>query len=247
MSEAGEGGWDIKVPQGLYHQTNDADILRTRDEFCTEGLGETSPARFSTGSVLYHIMYEGRMIHFFDHRAASVGFRSDMGALRTGITIDVTESQKNDPNFLPSSRFMVPQIETERRIPQHYQLNWFCCFKDVTSSTNERTMIAAIIPRLAVVYSIRLVIPARHQFEFGVGLTALFNSFVFDYLCRQKVQGNHITDYILRQIPFPSPSVLHQKPTWFTEIALKDWLVPRVLELSYTSWDLAPFAGDWQP
>ena len=112
LSEAGGASWDIKVPQGLYHQTNDADFLRTRDELCTEGLSEKSPVGFSTGSVQYHTMYEGRMIHFFDHGAASVGFRSDLGALRTGTTIDVSESQKNDPNFLPSSRFMVPQIDS---------------------------------------------------------------------------------------------------------------------------------------
>ena len=53
---------------------------------------------------------------------------------------------------------------------------------------------------------------------------------------RQKIGGTHLTFFILRQLPiFP--------PTAYTPADLA-FIVPRVLELTYTAWDLKPFADD---
>jgi hypothetical protein len=67
-------------------------------------------------------------------------------------------------------------------------------------------------------------------------LFASFATFAFDYIGRQKLGGINFTYFILEQLP-----VL--RPDRYTP-ALLDFIVPRVVELSYTAWDLQPFARD---
>jgi hypothetical protein len=67
-------------------------------------------------------------------------------------------------------------------------------------------------------------------------LLANMNSLVLDYAARQKVGGTHLTYGYLRQLPVLPPDR-------YTAADL-DFIVPRVLELVYTAWDMQPFARD---
>ena len=60
--------------------------------------------------------------------------------------------------------------------------------------------------------------------------------FAFDYVVRQKVGGTHLNFYLVKQLPVIPPHT-------YTP-ALLDFITPRVLELTYTAWDLQPFARD---
>jgi hypothetical protein len=80
-------------------------------------------------------------------------------------------------------------------------------------------------------------------------LLAIFSSFAFDYLVRQKVGGTHLTYTILEQLPIPELAIFGQPAMWNPStsedpLSLRDWLLPRVLELTYTAWDLEAFAAD---
>src|SRR5690606_17427137 len=65
---------------------------------------------------------------------------------------------------------------------------------------------------------------------------ANLNSFAFDFVTRRKVGGTDINHFIIHQLPVIPPHTYTQE--------LLDFIVPRVLELSYTAWDLQPFAQD---
>ncbi len=67
-------------------------------------------------------------------------------------------------------------------------------------------------------------------------LLACLDSLVLDYIARQKVGGTHLTYGYLKQFPVLPPSR-------YTEADLS-FIVPRVLELTYTAHDLAPWAAD---
>jgi hypothetical protein len=72
-------------------------------------------------------------------------------------------------------------------------------------------------------------------------LVGSLSSFVFDYVARQKVGGTNLGAYIVEQLPvLPRGSLKSKKIS--TSESLEDWLVSRVLELTYTAWDLEPFA-----
>jgi len=61
-------------------------------------------------------------------------------------------------------------------------------------------------------------------------------SLTFDYVARTKVGGTHLTYGYLKQFPVLPPSR-------YTSADL-DFIVPRVLELTYTAHDLKPWADD---
>jgi hypothetical protein len=62
------------------------------------------------------------------------------------------------------------------------------------------------------------------------------SSFVLDYVMRQKMAGTNASYFIIQQLPVPPPG--------FCREATVDWLVPYVLELTYSAWDMEPFARD---
>src|SRR5207237_2284925 len=50
---------------------------------------------------------------------------------------------------------------------------------------------------------------------------------------------------ILKQLPILPCSIHEQESLWNSnDKTIKDWLLPRVLELTYTAWDLEAFAQD---
>ena len=70
----------------------------------------------------------------------------------------------------------------------------------------------------------------------SVSILANWSSLVFDYSARQKVGGTSLTFNFLKQFPILPPS-------FYTE-ARQAFITPKVLELTYTSHALAPFARD---
>ena len=62
------------------------------------------------------------------------------------------------------------------------------------------------------------------------------DSFAFDFVVRQKAGGTHLNFYIVEQLPVHPPGQYTPE--------LLAYIVPRVLELTYTAWDLAAFADD---
>jgi len=107
--------------------------------------------------------------------------------------------------------------------------------RDIARTTDERTVIAAVIPWTAVGHALPLAI-TRESPERKATLLANLNSLVLDYIARQKIGGTHLTYGFLKQFPILPRDA-------YTEADL-DFIVPRVLELSYTAEDLRPFAED---
>lgn len=69
-------------------------------------------------------------------------------------------------------------------------------------------------------------------------------SFTLDYAARQKVSGTSLTYFVVKQLPVLPPATYKEPAPWVPEQSLVQWLLPRVLELTYTAWDLQPFARD---
>src|SRR5260370_40811093 len=50
--------------------------------------------------------------------------------------------------------------------------------------------------------------------------------------------------FILKQLPVLPPNQYTATCTWDNDVSLGEWIFPRALELTYTAWDLEPFAKD---
>jgi hypothetical protein len=178
-------------------------------------------------------LYEGKMVHHFDHRWA--GVRPD------GHFAEILNTAKTQHGLLPLPRYWVQSSQVHDRLPN--ARDWLLGFREICRSTDERSIIASVFPHSAVGDTLPLllsdVVPTK-----SVLLAACLSSFSFDYVVRQKIGGTHLNFFIFEQLPVLPPDTFDQPTSWSPELAVADWLTPRVLELTYTAWDLARFARD---
>lgn len=113
---------------------------------------------------------------------------------------------------------------------------WFLGWRDITKTANERTFLAAPIPRAGIAYTIRVLQTLSSSPCEAAGLLANFNSIVCDFITRQALGGTHLSDYITKQLPIFPPAAYSKSDFVF--------IVPRVLELTYTANDLSGWAQD---
>ncbi|MBO2834811.1 Eco57I restriction-modification methylase domain-containing protein [Pseudomonas aeruginosa] len=110
-------------------------------------------------------------------------------------------------------------------------------FRDICRATDERTVIAGMIPYSAVGNNYPLILfPIQIDAALQAALMGNLIALVFDFVARHKVGGTHLNFFIIKQLPVLTPDAYSQ-----ADLA---YIVPRVLELAYTAHDLKPFAED---
>ncbi|MCF1502232.1 N-6 DNA methylase [Afifella sp. H1R] len=183
--------------------------------------GPRGPQRFAP-------LYEAKMFHHFDHRWATY----DQG----GNARDVQLSEKRNASFEPTARYWVPEAEVTKRLrDRNWTRDWLMGWRDITNATNERTTIAAVFPKSAVGHTSPLIFLDLEP-DAIAGFLACLCSLALDFVARQSVGGTHLTFGYLKQFPILPPE--------FYTTARRGFITPRVLELTYTSHSLAPFARD---
>ncbi|MCH8312732.1 MAG: hypothetical protein IID17_07080 [Nitrospinae bacterium] len=60
-------------------------------------------------------------------------------------------------------------------------------------------------------------------------------------MARQKIQGQHLNWYIVEQLPVIPPDKFEEK---IGKVKIADFVRDEVLHLTYTAWDMEPFARD---
>jgi hypothetical protein len=106
-----------------------------------------------------------------------------------------------NPSFVADPYYWVTTEEAQTRLPKNWKRQWLIAFKDVTSSTNERTFIGTVIPRYGVGNNMPLLFPdGAMKARSMAGLVGNLSSLVFDYLVRHKVGGLHLNFFIVKQL-----------------------------------------------
>ncbi|HFS0969410.1 TPA: N-6 DNA methylase [Pseudomonas aeruginosa] len=123
------------------------------------------------------------------------------------------------------------RVMLRERCPK-YLLGW----RDICRSTDERTVIASVLPWVAVGHTMPLMFPKKGTPAQKAALLANLDSLVCDFVARQKIGGTHLTYTYLKQFPTLPPEAYSEADLAF--------IVPRVLALAYTAHDLKPFAED---
>jgi hypothetical protein len=180
-------------------------------------------------------LYEAKMFHQFDHRFGTY-LNQTQAQANKGKLPELTPEEHTDPNYLPLPRYWLRQNEVEVSVADFVQRQWFVSWRDVTGAVVFRTTIVAILPFVGTNDTAPLAhFPERTASEVCC-FVANGNSFPLDFVTRQKLGGAHLRFFSFYQLPFLPPST-------YTP-ALLDFITPRVLELTYTAWDLQPFAQD---
>ena len=241
----GENPWGVSFLR-MFDMTNDSGLFRTQEQLEAEGF-TLHGNRFTRWDEVYLPLYEAKMIEPYDHRYAGVIHYPDR--VRTGEPEETTLEQHQNPNFCPMFRYWVSKKET---LSDFVESGGFLVYKDITTASSERTFKTAIIPFAAVANSAPLInCSSPINIEQTQCLLGDFNSFVIDYMSRQKVGYLHINFFILKQLPVLPPSTYDQPCPWIAAVGgpppavtYAAFILPRVLELTYTAWDLLPFAQD---
>ena len=119
----------------------------------------------------------------------------------------------------------------------------YLSFKDVTSATNQRTVIAALIPNVAVANSAPLMLHGKDISERRMCcLLGNMNSIALDFVARQKVGALHLNFFIVEQLPIFPPERYAEKCPWAKKLTLEKWISDRVLKLTCTANDMKPLA-----
>lgn len=239
-----ENGGDAGNPWGvsfnrLFDMANDSGLFRTRQEL--EGEGYRLEGNYfirGEGAALteYVPLYEAKMVHHYNHRWATY-LKGEFSA-PTGEVL-------RDPTAAILPRYWVPKGEVEHRLRDRWDRGWLLGWRDICRSTDERTVIANVIPRVGVGNSMPLMILAETDGARVAPLYSALSSFVLDFVSRFKVGGTHLNFFIYEQLPILPPSTFAALCPWDPAAGtIADWIKPRVLELVYTAWDMQPFARD---
>ncbi len=234
--------WQVKYVR-MFDMTNDSHRFRTGAELDAEGFYPVQGNRWKKGEEVYLPLYEGKMVQAFDHRAASIVVNPE-NLNRPAQPREATAEEHADPDWLPNPQFWVREKEAEW--PE--DLGWTVAFKHVTAPTNIRTMIACVGPRAGFGNSLPILLPTnKTPAEIQIYkkssylVAANLSTFAFDFVTRQKVQGQNLNLFIVEQLPVIAPAD-YDRP--FGATTARDLVKDHVLRLTYTSHDMAPFARD---
>lgn len=228
MEEGRDRGesWDLSFLR-MFDMSNDSALFRTAEQLAEAGFRPERTDWVREDEVRYVPLYEAKMIHHFNHRWATY----EGADSRDVSLIDLANS-----NFEVTPRYWVPEREVRSRLDEKdYRRDWLAGWRDISLSSVERTTIGAILPVVGLGHPFPIYISTASP-ALIAAFSACLASIPLDYVARQKVAGTHLTYGYLNQFPILPPSAYSEDDLAF--------IVPRVLELSYTSHSMAPFARD---
>lgn len=186
-------------------------------------------------------LVEAKMVHHFDHRFGTYQDQTQAQA-NVGTLPRLTPNQKDNPAFPVLPRYWVPKSEVNDRLARkNWNRGWLLGWRDICRTSDVRTVISSTMPVAAVGHTYPLALSTSPQVP---ALYANLCAFAFDYVARQKMAGTHLTYSYLKQLPVLPPNAYHKSCPWESGRRLGDWITCRVLELSYTTHDMAAFAED---
>ena len=229
--------WPVRY-RTMFHMANNSNLFRTAEDMKSGAMYPVDVNRWQRGDEVYVPLYEGKMVQAFDHRAASVTNREG-NLFRPGQTDKTLADEYDDASFAPRPRYWV----NGREIRPEYEQDWLLAFKDITASTNVRTMIASVIPKVGCGHTLPILGGLNGPLDplSASCILSMLNSFCFDYVARQKVQATHLTWYSVEQLPVIKPDGYDRR---FGQKTARELVQDHVLRLTYTSHDMEPFARD---
>jgi hypothetical protein len=247
--------WNVSF-MSMFHMSNDSALFRTAaqlrgDGYIRKGCEWMAPEgatprqrggpdnhslRLQGGDSApvtdrYLPLYEAKMMHQFDHRWAT--YDTDGNESR-----DTTASEKAEQSFEPEPQYWVQADEVKARLEaKAWKRHWLIGWRGISGVEKVRTVIATILPAFGQGNSILLMFPSGTlPGVLQACLCASLSSLALDYVARTKMGGANLNYYIVQQLPVLAPTQYRKRDL--------DFIVPRVLELVYTSHSVGPFARD---
>jgi hypothetical protein len=255
--------WPIRYAR-MFDMTNDSGLFLNTAKLLKQGFERAPLGRWHDQAATQKPsdealpLYEGKMVQMFDHRAADVVLNL-ANLKRAAQQASLADLDKQAPGRFPKPQYWV----LRGSIPVTQEFEYCVAYKSVTAPSNMRTMIAAILPACGVGNSMAMLLPTGQRDSNSARVLSLLlaniNSVAYDFVLRQKVQGQNLNWFIVEQtcviaaarfeVPLPAAFTTHMRESGLmnghhAQPTVADFVIPQVLALSYTAHDLAPFARD---
>ncbi len=231
--------WGISFMR-MFDMSNDSHLFRTKEQLEEKGL-ELQGNRFINGNTVYLPLYEGKMVQNYDHRAADVRI-SEEALQRKGQPDELSLQEHSDPHRLVIPHYWVKEEDCKYSMGETQTIDWMLGFSNITSPTNARTFAPCLLPRSGVAHSFQLVLSDTSDAKVIALLYGILSLFILDFNLRQKIGGVNLSYFLVKQLPIIQLSdngCLLQNSS-----GLRTAILSRIIELSYTAWDMQPFALD---
>lgn len=233
--------WGIKFST-MFHMANDSEHFVSINDFDESPCDNDGSKTIKDGKFV--ALYESKMFQIFDHRAADVVI-SKKATIRQGQPATIDFASHLNPFRYATPRYLV-NLKTVDEFKGEYHLSWLIGIGLITSATNHRTLVSTLLGNVACGGSIVVVyVESEDTPILGTIIQASFSSIIIDFVVRQKLGGINLTNFIIKQLPHHSKSIFKdpESKKWL-DTTLAFWIIKRVLELTYTAWDLEAFAKD---
>lgn len=191
--------WGVEFTT-MFHMSNDSYLFKTKNQLLEESWSLQQGNVFEKNEDVYLPLYEGKLINQFDSKFTTY--------IDDKTTINLTVKEKQDPNVVSIPRYWVPKEEVDKKLEGKWNNDWVLGYREITNSTNERTLICSLLPRYAFNNKLPLIFFSNSNVYNGLCLLAFFNSFLMDYIVRTKLNSTSLSYYYLKQLPVPTPEMV---------------------------------------
>lgn len=191
---ANSNPWSISFMR-MFDMSNDSHLFHTREELEADGWvldGNVFKRPSFTGneSAAMLPLFEGKLVHHYDIRWAT--YDTD------GSTRSLSD-QERAAGTQAIPRYWVAAEEFRRRFAGELGSRELLGFRNVARSTDERTIVSCLLPAVPAGNSMPIL-----RSPWAPILQAIWTSFAFDYVARQKLGSPNTNFFILEQLPVPS-------------------------------------------
>jgi hypothetical protein len=216
-----ENPWKVTL-HTLFHMANDSHLFGDINAVKASSEAEWLP------------LYEGKMIHQFNHRFGDYAMRK-AGSLDSELPpIPATSLTNTDYEVTP--QYWIRQQDVQQ-IASKLRSSGNVVIRRFARATDEHTIISTVLPAFPMGDNLVLL---QCDHELWPVLPACLNSFVFDFAARQKLGGTNLSHFVIKQLPMLPPDRFLAMAAWDVRCDLRTWISARVLELVFTSRSLAP-------
>jgi hypothetical protein len=229
--------WGLSFAR-LFDMANDSGLFRTADDLAGAQFDNWC---YTLDRKEYVPLYEAKMLSHFDHRYATYS-GATQAQLNKGTLPRLNDDQHEDPEFEPRSKYWVNRECLGPKLNGKWDGQWLLGWRGIARASDSRTFVPSVLPASAVSGKFPIAFPTNVLF--AQILHALWSTLVFDYVARQKLSGADMAYFIVKQLAAPSPAEFYKTAPWSSSETIADWTFPHLLELSYTSLRIKPYAED---
>lgn len=165
-------------------------------------------------------IFEGKFFSLFDNAYSGFNHVTLADRYKSKAASKKLSDIEKSKGVKPLCRFFIKKNKWDN-LSKDFNSEYMVAWHSLTSATNIRTCVATLLPFMPGAQSVQFLITPK--WEDMIYFTGIFNSVIFDYIIKCKLNGIDLTQTIINQIPFPSQKQAEQIQFSFNDNHINAW------------------------